>query len=363
MCSTMKSRLLSVNILMFLVVIGIVSATITDIEYDCAEDDCTEGNLVNWTIFIYNEGERAMDMNSIRLIDPETQRTLVSKKFTNTTIFEGDKLPVVIYDVMPPPNYLDIKLRYKPCIVTNVELDWRYMYGITMDSCKFETYEMPDRPLLYKDCNDDSVCNFNEICRNSKCIRFRCGPCQYIAGHMCVSHRCCESADCWENEKCIENDCVKLVCTSDEYIWDHGCAKLGCEDDEFAYNHECIKLVCADDEETKDHKCVKLECTDNEYILDHKCVPFECPFLRSARKGQCVVHRGFVYALIMVFMVIIGLRVASFIISKKQEVKRYKRAIKPCPNCGVKLKPYATVCPACRYDIKKYRKQNKKRWS
>jgi hypothetical protein len=346
---------------MTLLVIGISSATITDIEYECAEDDCTEGNLANWSIFIHNEGETAMDLNTIRLIDPETQITIVSKKFTNTSIFEGDKIIIVIDDIMPPPNYLDTKLRYKPCIRTNVAIDWRYLYGITMESCDFETYEMPDRPLLYRDCENEVVCNFNEICRNSKCIRFRCGECQYIAAHMCVSHRCCASVDCWENEKCVDNDCVKLICTNDEYISEHGCSKLVCKDDEFAYNHECIKLVCADDEEAKENKCKKLDCANNEFVLDNKCVPFECPFLRSARDGQCVVHRGFIYTLILVFLVVIGLRITAFIVNKKQDVKRYKKAIQPCPNCGVKLKPYASVCPACRYDIKKFKKQNKKR--
>lgn len=348
----MKFKLL-LYLLSIILIANLASAAILVTDYDCLDKDCTEGNLVNWSIKIHNEGSGWIDINTIKLVDPETKAVVASQLFNNITIGRDAKKTILIKSVLPKPNFLDVKLRYKVCIVTNVEITWRYLYGLKMESCEPEIYEMPDRPLLYRDCTADTNCYSDEICRNNKCIRFRCEECQYVANHMCVKYRCCESASCWENEKCVDNNCAKLACTDDEYISEHSCAKLNCSQDEFAYNHECLKLVCTDDEVAENHKCVKLDCKEDEFIYNQTCMQFECPFLRAPRNHVCAVSRPIVYTLVMILLLIIGLRITAFIINKRSEIKRYKKAAKQCPNCGTMLKPYATVCKACRFDLKK----------
>lgn len=359
-----KSRLclfILIILLCIIFCINIASATITKIEYRCFDNDCTEGNIVNWSITIHNKGSGFLDMNTIMLVNPETGAILVSKTFTNNVTVSRDEIETfVVEDVLPAPNYLDVKLRYKPCIITNVGLNWRHLYGTTMKDCNYDIYEMPDRPLLYRDCDFNTECNSDEICKDNKCVRFRCEYCQHVANHMCVSYECCKSDECWENERCVNNGCVKLACTDDEFISNHSCAKLNCTESEFAYNHECITLLCLETEQAANHKCAELDCDDDELIYNHTCVKFTCPFLRSPRKHVCVINRFLVYFIVIVLLIFIGGRITAFIINKKQEIKRYKKSVQPCPNCGTMLKPYATVCPACRYDLKKAKKKKKK---
>jgi hypothetical protein len=171
-------------------------------------------------------------------------------------------------------------------------LRWKSPYNITRFAVHYDKCVSPQYNF-YKSivcsekayCWADWQCLQNETCEEEACEELKCGACQYIQDHKCVSYECCENDDCNDEEQCISNFCLSLSCKENEQAINHSCVE--CKEDEGIVNGSCEKLACGEGEGIINHKCVKLGCEEDEQIQNNKCIKLSCGFLQKPADHKC----------------------------------------------------------------------------
>ena len=63
-------------------------------------------------------------------------------------------------------------------------------------------------------CTSDSQCASNQRCSNNRCVAVSCSTCYYASNHTCARNTSCclNNNDCSSSQKCVNNRCVKKSC-------------------------------------------------------------------------------------------------------------------------------------------------------
>ena len=151
-------------------------------------------------------------------------------------------------------------------------------------------------------CCEDTGCLGEQDCVNHACVEPKCGYCEYLENHACLSWQCCENKDCMDEEFCDSHECKPLECLECQYILDHACNFYDCCKDSdcgsgfTCVDNECIEEcgecqysvdnlcvdyeccsddVCVDDMRCQDNFCVPVVCSAGETVIGHKCISAE----------------------------------------------------------------------------------------
>ncbi|MDD5086414.1 MAG: hypothetical protein PHV16_01550 [Candidatus Nanoarchaeia archaeon] len=365
----MKKSKKEVFVLCFLAILFLIAlssqmvfAYFFDVSHNCQEDNCIEGQEINWTFSFQNAGNNELKIVSVEIFNPINQSVISgvyfdydvadSSKNDYFSVIPGTKKNLIISDYVPKQNSVN-KLVYAPCITTILDptvakyLDDRY----------YETKCYENKTIDIFECVYNRHCKDNEVCTLRKCVKIECEDCQYILNKECVDYDCCSTEDCGKGESCISHKCTKLNCSYDEMVVNNTCVKLDCSYDEYAFEHECIKLECEDDEGMFNHTCIKLECEDDEHIfehecikldcsydekpfnhtcikleceewespLNHECVEIECGFLKKRQDNGCILDTDFILKLLLEIAIVIIIIILFLIDIKMRREKRIKR--------------------------------------
>jgi len=314
-----RGVLILIGIAIFIIHIIFVHAISYDIEYGCEQDICIKGEPIQWTISLFNYGQKKIEITSIELIDSVNSTVIAYYNITYDpyrsenkgliTIDPNSKINRIINTRLPKPNIYN-SLAYRFCY-SNTVLDNNILIrqGIyTLRNCDNKNYS-----INVLECNTDNHCSYNELCKNSKCVPLECGDgeCQYISSHKCMDYDCCDPDSCGKAEYCENHQCIQLNCTEFES----------------SYNHTCQKLNCSYDEQFSNHTCQKLNCSYDEQFSNHTCQKLNCAFFQSRVNRRCVNDKPLIFKL-AVELVIISLIILLLVLDvRKYESK--KKALNP----------------------------------
>ena len=177
--------------------------------------------------------------------------------------------------------------------------DVRYEFTCQDGASMYSLFGLAGTRCLWNyDCADD------EYCMSELCIPLVCGEGTIPDNHECVPEpECTSPLDCAYNETCSGLVCVPLSCAGVEgYIIDNHKCRVACtENDDCADNEYCgsaggcVPLSCAEGYVMENHACVpEAECTEDEdCALDEicsagSCVQVVCPEGYEADNHGCV---------------------------------------------------------------------------
>ncbi len=295
--------------LIFILCCSSVLAYVYKIDYECQEEDCIEGQEINWSIHFENKGELPLMITSIELVDGFNKSVLAnleyvydpfnSEKNDYLRVVTGKTKTAHIIAKIPKPN-LENELIYVPCFTNIIDSTDAKDIGTHLYKHCFTKNES----ITIFECTRDNHCGAKYECKSNKCERIRCGYCQMITDHECKDYECCSNEVCGEREGCINHkcialdcspkerifnhSCVELECKKDEYIENQTCLPLSCENGEYPVNHRCIQLNCSYDENVVNSTCTKLNCDGSEYAVNHTCKKLSCKYNETASNHACI---------------------------------------------------------------------------
>ena len=118
-------------------------------------------------------------------------------------------------------------------------------------------------------CPSGKICNEEEYCVDDPCIDVVCEENEECEGGQCVD--LCESVQCADGYVCVKGDCLE-----------DNCYGLGCDsEDEICVDGECIQ-----------DQCLGVECPAGQFCREGACIKsckgVECPSGMECRDGECI---------------------------------------------------------------------------
>lgn len=168
--------------MIFLLVVATVYASIDSVP-ECQKKSCVQGSIVHWTVPVYNNINRTIKIEYIRLLDENDLSIAYYDAERNKTL-KPDESYVYEFEqliVAPPKGYT---WYYKPCM--RVWVEGANESGFV---CKDVIKTFTVLPRLKAECFLDSDCATNEKCEEDtlKCISLECEKDEAVENHRCVS--------------------------------------------------------------------------------------------------------------------------------------------------------------------------------
>lgn len=172
----------TILLLLILLTCSITYASI-DSNYECKKKSCVEGSMVHWTVPVFNNINKTIKIEYIRLVDENSFSVAYYDAERNKTLEPGESY-VYEFDqliVAPPSGYT---WYYRPCM--RVWVEGAEESGFV---CKDGTKSFTVLPRLKAGCFLDSDCATNEKCEEFtlKCISLGCKKDEAVENHRCVS--------------------------------------------------------------------------------------------------------------------------------------------------------------------------------
>jgi hypothetical protein len=212
-------------------------AYIYEIEHQC-QNSCLQGTGVAFNITIDpGTWKDSMELRMIQVIDAK-KGTLIAV-YNETAIFSSKK---GFYINATLPKYEGEPLiNVSPCFTTMVPQSDR-MADDTFIANELTYCEKGNHTLPLLECMYSASCDDGSSCINNSCAKLKCGECQRIFDHRCLSYQCCGNESCKAAQQCLNNSCISFECAEGEFAENHTCAKLYCNEDEYVANHSCVRI-------------------------------------------------------------------------------------------------------------------------
>ena len=169
-------------LLMLFVACSFAYASI-DASYECEKKSCVEGSIMHWTVPVFNNINKTIIVEYIRLVDENSLSVAFYDAERNKTFAPGE---IYIYKfdqliVAPPSGYT---WYYEPCMRVRLE-------GSNSSEfiCKDAVKTFSVIPKDKAQCSTNSDCAVNEKCDEYtlKCVSLNCMAGEAVKDHSCVA--------------------------------------------------------------------------------------------------------------------------------------------------------------------------------
>ena len=179
----MKTKILQIIVLMFLINIVFVRAAI-DASYECKEKNCIEGTEIFFTVNVFNNINKSINVGDVYIKDKDYGIVLGFDVSENIIIPPGEVRSFNFTNLVKAP-VKGYTFYYVPCFKMSYTNKPEEVFEICGKTVKSFTV----LPLSMIECKEDSECEEDEYCNTFsiyKCRKLECNPNESAVNHSCV---------------------------------------------------------------------------------------------------------------------------------------------------------------------------------
>ena len=179
----MKTKILQIIVLMLLLSITSVTAAI-DANYECKEKNCMEGTEIDFTVNIYNNINKSINVGDVYIKDKDYGTVLGFDLGEKVVLSPNDVRSFNFTSLIKAPTK-GYTFYYIPCFRMSYVDKPEEVFEI----CGKTTKSFTVLPLSEIECREDSECEEDEYCNTFsiyKCKKLECKPNETIFNHSCV---------------------------------------------------------------------------------------------------------------------------------------------------------------------------------
>ena len=133
-------------------------------------------------------------------------------------------------------------------------------------------------------CTSDSQCSSTQRCSNNRCVAVSCGTCYYASNHTCARNTSCclNNNDCGSSQKCVNNSCTSKSCVELGYSRSCGSGYSANSAGVSGSDGACVTCStipgyctsdsqCASNQRCSNNRCVAVSCSTCYYASNHTC--------------------------------------------------------------------------------------------
>ena len=178
-----KTKILQIMVLMFLINIVFVRAAI-DASYECKEKNCIEGTEVFFTVNVFNNINKSINVGDVYIKDNDYGIVLGFDVSENIIIPSGEVRSFNFTNLVKAP-VKGYTFYYVPCFKMSYANKPEEVFEICGKTVKSFTVI----PLSEIECKEDSECEEDEYCNTFsiyKCRKLECNSNESALNHSCV---------------------------------------------------------------------------------------------------------------------------------------------------------------------------------
>jgi len=178
-----KTKILQIVVLVFLINMAFVGAAI-DASYECKEKNCIEGTEVFFTVNVFNNINKSINVGDVHIKDRDYGTILGFDVSENIVIPPGEVRSFYFTNLIKAPLQ-GYTFYYVPCFRMSYVDKPEQIFEICGKIVKSFTV----LPLSKIECKEDSECEEDEYCNTFsiyKCRKLECSPNETAVNHSCV---------------------------------------------------------------------------------------------------------------------------------------------------------------------------------
>ncbi len=179
----MKTKTLKIIVLMFLINTLFVTASI-DSSYKCKERNCMEGTEIDFTVNIYNNINKSINVGDVYIKDRD-YGTVLGFDISEDVVLGPDEVHSFNFTSLVKAPTKGYTFYYVPCFKMSYANKPEEVFNICGKTVKSFTV----LPLSKIECKEDSECEEDEYCNTFsiyKCRKLECNPNETAVNHSCV---------------------------------------------------------------------------------------------------------------------------------------------------------------------------------
>jgi len=179
----MKTKILKILVLMLLINMLFVRASI-DASYECKEKNCIEGTEVVFTVNVFNNINKSINVGDVYIKDRDYGTILGFDVSEDIVIPPGEVRSFNFTNLVKAP-VKGYTFYYVPCFRMSYADKPEQIFEI----CGKTVNSLTVLPLSKIECKEDSECDEDEYCNTFsiyKCKKLECGPNETAVNHSCV---------------------------------------------------------------------------------------------------------------------------------------------------------------------------------
>jgi len=179
----MKTKILKIIVLMLLINIVSVTASI-DASYKCKEKNCMEGTEIDFTVNIYNNINKSINVGDVYIKDRD-YGTVLGFDLSEKVVLSPNEVRSFNFTSLIKAPTKGYTFYYIPCFKMSYVNKPEDIFEICGKTVKSFTV----LPLSKIECKEDSDCEEDEYCNTFsiyKCRKLECNPNETAVNHSCV---------------------------------------------------------------------------------------------------------------------------------------------------------------------------------
>jgi len=179
----MKTKILKIIVLMLLINIVSVTASI-DASYKCKEKNCMEGTEIDFTVNIYNNINKSINVGDVYIKDRD-YGTVLGFDISEKVVLSPNEVRSFNFTSLIKAPTKGYTFYYIPCFKMSYVNKPEDIFEICGKTVKSFTV----LPLSKIECKEDSECEEDEYCNTFsiyKCRKLECNPNETAVNHSCV---------------------------------------------------------------------------------------------------------------------------------------------------------------------------------
>ncbi len=179
----MKTKILKILVLMLLINMLFVRASI-DASYECREKNCMEGTEIDFTVNIYNNINKSINIGDVYIKDRD-YGTILGFDLSESVVLNKDEVRSFNFTSLVKEPVKGYTFYYVPCFKMSYADKPEEVFEICGKTVKSFTV----LPLSKIECKEDSECEEDEYCNTFsiyKCRKLECEPNETALNHSCV---------------------------------------------------------------------------------------------------------------------------------------------------------------------------------
>ena len=178
-----KTKTLQIIALMLLINMLFVRASI-DSSYECREKNCMEGTEIDFTVNIYNNINKSINIGDVYIKDKD-YGTILGFDLGEKVVLNKDEVRSFNFTSLVKAPVKGYTFYYVPCFKMSYVSRPEEVFEICSKTVKSFTVI----PLSEIECKEDSECEEDEYCNTFsiyQCRELECNPNETVVNHSCV---------------------------------------------------------------------------------------------------------------------------------------------------------------------------------
>jgi len=178
-----KTKTLKILVLILLINILFVRASI-DASYECREKNCMEGTEIDFTVNIYNNINKSINVGDVYIKDKDYS-IILGFDLSEKVVLNPDEVRSFNFTSLVKAPTKGYTFYYVPCFKMSYVNKPEEVFEICGKTVKSLTVI----PLSEIECKEDSECGEDEYCNTFsiyKCRKLECSSNESVANHSCI---------------------------------------------------------------------------------------------------------------------------------------------------------------------------------